>query len=174
VSSGRGLCDGPIPRPEESYRLWCASECDQVKINNLDTYCEQVGRRGKDCETISCKIPLLTNKWLTNQLTPQNSFWEAASYLAGQELSWTLWNPRVHYLAHKSLFVFPVLSKWIQPTLSHPLLLRSVIIYFYLPPGLPINLFLPVFPTKTLYGFLFLSMRATCPAHLILLLLRSC
>jgi hypothetical protein len=23
VFSGRGLCDGPIPRPEESYRLWC-------------------------------------------------------------------------------------------------------------------------------------------------------
>jgi hypothetical protein len=51
VLSGRGLCDGPIPRPEESYRLWCVSECDQVKINNLDTCCEQVGRRGKDCET---------------------------------------------------------------------------------------------------------------------------
>jgi hypothetical protein len=50
VVSGRGLCDGPIPRPEESYRPWCVSECDQVKINNLDTYCEQVGRRGKDCE----------------------------------------------------------------------------------------------------------------------------
>jgi hypothetical protein len=48
--SGRGLCDGPIPRPEESYRLWCVSECDQVKINNLDTCCEQVGRRGKDYE----------------------------------------------------------------------------------------------------------------------------
>jgi hypothetical protein len=27
---GRGLCDGPIPRPEESYRMWCF-ECDQVK-----------------------------------------------------------------------------------------------------------------------------------------------
>jgi hypothetical protein len=39
VLSGRGLCDGPIPRPEESYRLRCVSECDQVKINNLDTYC---------------------------------------------------------------------------------------------------------------------------------------
>jgi hypothetical protein len=50
VLSGRGLCDGPIPRPEESYRLWCVSECDQVTINNLDTCCEQVGRRGKDCE----------------------------------------------------------------------------------------------------------------------------
>ena len=23
VLSGRGLCDGPITRPEESYRLWC-------------------------------------------------------------------------------------------------------------------------------------------------------
>jgi len=23
VLSGRGLCDGPIARPEESYRLWC-------------------------------------------------------------------------------------------------------------------------------------------------------
>jgi hypothetical protein len=31
VVSGRGLCGGPIPRPEESYRLWCVFECDQVK-----------------------------------------------------------------------------------------------------------------------------------------------
>jgi hypothetical protein len=38
-----GLCDGPIPSPEEPYRLWCVSECDQVKTNNLDTYCESVG-----------------------------------------------------------------------------------------------------------------------------------
>jgi hypothetical protein len=40
VLSGRGLCDGPIPRLVESYRLWCVSECDQVQINNLNTYCE--------------------------------------------------------------------------------------------------------------------------------------
>ena len=26
--SGRGLCDGQITRPEESYRLWCAVVCD--------------------------------------------------------------------------------------------------------------------------------------------------
>jgi hypothetical protein len=25
VLSGRGLCDGPINRPEESYRVWCVS-----------------------------------------------------------------------------------------------------------------------------------------------------
>jgi hypothetical protein len=37
---GRGLCDGPIPRPEGFYRLWCVSECDQVKINTLYTCCE--------------------------------------------------------------------------------------------------------------------------------------
>jgi hypothetical protein len=35
VLSGRGLCDGPIPRPEESYRLWCVLVCDQVKNNPL-------------------------------------------------------------------------------------------------------------------------------------------
>ena len=30
VLSGRGLCDEPIPRPEESYRV-CVVECDQVQ-----------------------------------------------------------------------------------------------------------------------------------------------
>jgi hypothetical protein len=34
VLSGRGLCDGPIPRPEESYRMWCVLQCDQMKIQN--------------------------------------------------------------------------------------------------------------------------------------------
>jgi hypothetical protein len=28
VLPGRGRCDGPIPRPEESYRLWCDIVCD--------------------------------------------------------------------------------------------------------------------------------------------------
>jgi hypothetical protein len=28
VLSGRGLCDGLITRPEESYRLWCVLVCD--------------------------------------------------------------------------------------------------------------------------------------------------
>jgi hypothetical protein len=37
VLSGTGLCDGPIPRPEESYRLWCVSECDQVQIKTTST-----------------------------------------------------------------------------------------------------------------------------------------
>jgi hypothetical protein len=53
VLPGRGLCDLPIPRPGVSYRLWCVSEYDQVKTNNVDAYCEQVGRRGKDYENYS-------------------------------------------------------------------------------------------------------------------------
>ena len=28
VLSGRGLCDGLVTRPEESYRLWCVAVCD--------------------------------------------------------------------------------------------------------------------------------------------------
>jgi 2-phosphoglycerate kinase len=28
VLSGRGLCDGLITGPEESYRLWCVIVCD--------------------------------------------------------------------------------------------------------------------------------------------------
>ena len=28
VLSGRGLCDGLITRPEESYRLWCVVVCE--------------------------------------------------------------------------------------------------------------------------------------------------
>ena len=28
VLSSTGICDGPIPRPEESYRLWCVTVCD--------------------------------------------------------------------------------------------------------------------------------------------------
>jgi hypothetical protein len=32
VLSGRGLCDGPIPRPEESYRVCvCVAECDEMQ-----------------------------------------------------------------------------------------------------------------------------------------------
>jgi hypothetical protein len=38
------------------------SECDQVKINNLDTCCEQVGRRGKDYEMNEIEILLFSRK----------------------------------------------------------------------------------------------------------------
>jgi len=33
VLSGRGLCDGLITRPEDSYRLWRVVVCDQETSN---------------------------------------------------------------------------------------------------------------------------------------------
>jgi hypothetical protein len=46
--SGRGLCDEPIPRPEESYRLWCVSQCDQKELQPRHWNGKSgVGRRGR-------------------------------------------------------------------------------------------------------------------------------
>jgi hypothetical protein len=35
--SGTGPCDGPIPHPEGSYRLWCVLDCDQMKSQKPST-----------------------------------------------------------------------------------------------------------------------------------------
>ena len=39
VLSGRGLCDGLITRPEESYRLWRVVVCDQETSNEEAKAC---------------------------------------------------------------------------------------------------------------------------------------
>jgi hypothetical protein len=58
----------------------------------------------------------------------------------------------------------------IQPTSSHFISLRSILILsYYLPTGLPSVLFPSGLPTKIFYAFLMSPIRVTCPAHLILL-----
>jgi hypothetical protein len=47
VLSGRGLCDGLITHPEESYRLWCVVVCD------LGTSRMRLLKLIKDCK---CRI----------------------------------------------------------------------------------------------------------------------
>jgi hypothetical protein len=56
--SGRGLCDGPIPRPEESYRLWCVIVCDQM--NNNPLHLTWLGRKRLDKERKSVNLKLLS------------------------------------------------------------------------------------------------------------------
>ena len=43
VLSGRGLCDGLITGPEESYRLWCVVVCDQ-DTSRMRRTCPALGR----------------------------------------------------------------------------------------------------------------------------------
>jgi hypothetical protein len=61
-------------------------------------------------------------------------------------------------------------ARSIQSTPSHPISLRSILILsIQLRLGLPSGLFPSGFPTNILYAFLVSHIRATCPAHLILL-----
>ena len=54
VLSGRGLCDGLITRPEESYRLWCVVMCYLENLKN-----EEVIARNWAASAIEKKLSLL-------------------------------------------------------------------------------------------------------------------
>ena len=59
VLSGRGLCDGLITRPEESYRLWRVVVCDQETSNE-----EAKARYGavENTTTVGCNAKKTNNR----------------------------------------------------------------------------------------------------------------
>ena len=78
--------------------------------------------------------------------------WDANMFAASQEIYSILWNPKVHYRTHKC-----------PPTSWRSILILSSRL------GLPSGLFPSAFFTKTLYTHLLSPIRASCPAHVVLL-----
>jgi hypothetical protein len=77
-------------------------------------------------------------------------------------------NPKVYRRFHRSPLPVPIPSQLypLQPPANLP---KIILIPSHLCLGLPNSLFPSGFPTATLYTFLPSLMRATCPAHLILI-----
>jgi len=77
VLSGRGLCDGLIARPEESYRLWRVVVCDQETSKNEETKAryravkiqpQWVVTSGKQTTTTNNHFEYNNNKYSENYL----------------------------------------------------------------------------------------------------------
>ena len=67
VLTGRGLCDGLIIRPEESYRLWCVVLCDLETSSRMRRRWPALG-----CSAIGKKRDKRTRKHLFNFLSKRS------------------------------------------------------------------------------------------------------
>jgi len=97
------------------------------------------------------------------------SFLKANRFSASQEIPPILWKPKAHYSIHKCSPPVPTLSQ-LDPIHTPTSYFLKIHLNIILPRlGLPRSLFPSGFSTKTLNTPLLSPIRATCPAHLILL-----
>jgi hypothetical protein len=93
---------------------------------------------------------------------------------AGKKIPRLLWNLKVHCRVHKSPPPAPILSHINAIHTLHAIALRSILVlYFHLHLGLPSDLFSSSYETKIFYSFLLNPMRASCPAHITLVDMKS-
>ena len=120
------------------------------------------------CGRVCVILHVHSSNLLRNYSKEQSPSWEANRLPASQEIPCTVWNPKVHYRIHKCPSSVTILSQLYpvqNPTFHFLKIHRNIT---HLPLGLPNGLLPSGFPTKILYT-LFLSVRVTCPIHLILL-----
>jgi hypothetical protein len=109
------------------------------------------------------------NHSLTNSLMELSPSWEATNCAATQELSSILWHAKVHYRTQKSPPLVPFLSQ-IDPVHIISSYLRSILILStHLRLGLPSSLFFWLSHQHPIVCIHIPTIRATCPAQLILL-----
>ena len=95
----------------------------------------------------------------------QSPSWEAKWFAASQEIPRISRNPNVLYRHLFLSWASPIHSIYPHPTSWRSILILSTLLRL----GLPSGLLPSSFPTKNLYTPLSSYIRATCPAHLILL-----
>jgi hypothetical protein len=102
-----------------------------------------------------------------DSLMEQAASWETDSHLASQDISYILWNLKMHYPIQNTSPSVPILSH-MNPIHVHSCLISILVLKSLLLLRLQSDCFVHVFPTNILCGFLFFTTCVTFSGHLIL------